>query len=96
VLRSVTAENVFSQWPGVEAASAGTNDDAECPVSADLVEWAEIIFVMEARHRRRMHEKFGSLLRDKKMVVLGIPDEYELMDPELVALFEAKVPAYLR
>jgi predicted protein tyrosine phosphatase len=95
VLRSVTAENVFSGYPGLDVRSAGTNPDAECPVSADLVEWAEIIFVMEAAHRRRMNEMFGSLLRDKKLVVLEVPDNYELMDPELVAIFKRKVPPHL-
>src|SRR5580692_11504336 len=38
-LRSPTAEAAFSNIQGVQALSAGTNPDAETPVSADLIEW---------------------------------------------------------
>ena len=95
-MRSPTAEAVFSQVSGIEALSAGTERNAEMQVSADLIEWAEIILVMETRHRKRLQEHFGSALRDKKLVVLGIADLYRYMDPELVAELKARVPGYLR
>ena len=50
-LRSTTGEEVFSEYEGIEAIGAGTNSDAETPVSGDLIEWADIIFVMEKSHR---------------------------------------------
>jgi predicted protein tyrosine phosphatase len=96
VLRSPTAEAVFSPRDGLEVLSAGTDDDAECPISADLTEWAEIIFVMEDVHRQRLNKKFGSSLRNKRIIVLGIPDNYEYMDPELVTLLETKVEKYIQ
>ena len=40
-LRSPTAEHVFADWPGIETASAGTGQDADCPVSAELIAWAK-------------------------------------------------------
>ena len=95
-LRSPTAEAVFSQYEGIEAISAGTNNDAETPVSGDLVEWADIVFVMEKAHRNRLMHRFRPLLKDKQVVVLGIPDDYEYMDPALVRLLEARVPRHLR
>jgi predicted protein tyrosine phosphatase len=95
MLRSPTAEEVFSAVPGLEATSAGTDDGAEVVVSGDLVEWADIILVMEDRHKRRMKEKFGKTLRDKKLVVLAIPDNYERMDTELVAILKQRVPPHL-
>ena len=95
-LRSPSAEVVFSSYRGVEAMSAGTNADAEVCVSADLIEWAEIIFVMEGVHRRRLNRRFGSVLRDKKIVVLGIPDEYGYMDEALVELLRQRVEPHLR
>lgn len=91
-LRSPTAENVFSQWPGVEAMSAGLNHDAVTPVSADLIEWAQVIVVMEKAHRNKLMKKFKDNLRGKKVVVLDIPDEYDYMQPELIQLLKAKVP----
>lgn len=34
---------------GIEVSSAGTSPEAACPVSADLLEWADQVFVMEER-----------------------------------------------
>ena len=95
-LRSPTAEVVFSDPPEIETASAGTSSDAETVVSADLVEWAEIIFAMETIHKRRLNERFSSLLRTRKLVVLGIPDNYEYMDKELIAVLHQKVMPHLK
>lgn len=94
-LRSPTAEQVFSTWPGVEVASAGLNDDAETPVSSELLEWAQIIFVMEKAHRNRLSKKFGAAIKNQRVICLDIPDEYEFMDPELVKRLRAKVPRHL-
>ena len=95
-LRSPTAEQVFSQWPGIECASAGVHSSADVPLSAELIEWASIIFVMEKAHRTKMSAKFRSHLHGKRIVVLGIPDEFEYMAPGLVLLLETKVGPYLR
>ncbi|HEX9199977.1 MAG TPA: low molecular weight protein tyrosine phosphatase family protein [Acidobacteriaceae bacterium] len=95
-LRSPTAEAIFAARGDVEALSAGTGSDAENPISADLVEWADIIFVMERIHRDRINEKFSSLVRGKRIIVLDIPDNYGYMDPELVAILERRVPQHLR
>lgn len=94
-LRSPTAEQVFADWPGIETLSAGTNNDAENPLSDEDVEWADIIFVMEKTHRNKMQQKYRSALKDKRLICLHIPDEYDYMDPALVLLLKAKVPQYL-
>jgi predicted protein tyrosine phosphatase len=94
-LRSPTAEAVFATCAGFETLSAGTSPDAETPVSGDLIEWADVIFAMESVHRRRLKQRFPPLLRNKKVVVLGIPDEYGYMDPTLVALLKSKVARWL-
>jgi predicted protein tyrosine phosphatase len=95
MLRSPTAEAVFSGRPGLEVSSAGTEADAECPVSADLVEWADDIFVMETYHLKRLRERFSDLLDQRRVVVLGIRDNYEYMDPELVEILKVKVTPHL-
>ena len=46
-LRSPTAEDVFSGWPGIEAISAGTDADAPRPLTKELVASADMIFAME-------------------------------------------------
>jgi predicted protein tyrosine phosphatase len=95
-LRSPTAEAVLSQYEGVEAIGAGTNTDADTPVSGDLIEWADVILVMENSHRNNISKKYKELLKGKKLAVLDIPDMYERMQPELVQLLKAKVPRYVR
>lgn len=94
-LRSPTAEQVFAQYSGLECMSAGTNNDAENPLSVELVEWAEIIFVMEKAHRKKLLSKFKRSLTSQRVICLDIPDEYEFMDPALVQLLKAKIPRFL-
>jgi predicted protein tyrosine phosphatase len=94
-LRSPTAEQVFANHPGIECASAGTNNDAENPLTPELIEWAEIIFVMEKAHRNKLTAKFKRHLAKARVICLDIPDEYECMDPELVRLLRAKVTRFL-
>jgi predicted protein tyrosine phosphatase len=94
-MRSPTAEAVFANRPAVEVLSAGTAPDAETAVSVELIDWADIIFAMEAVHRQRLQKQFGKLLENKKLIVLGIPDEYQYMDPELVRLLLNKVTPFL-
>lgn len=94
-LRSPTAEQVFAGWPGIEVASAGLAPDAENPVTPELLDLAQIVFVMERVHRSRLSAKFGAHLRGKRVVCLDIPDDYDFMAPELVRLLEARVPRHL-
>lgn len=87
---------MLADYAGVSAISAGTNSDAETPVSGDLIDWADVILVMERSHRSKVAKKFRSQLRGKKLAVLEIPDSYGFMDEELVRLIKAKVPKYVR
>lgn len=63
-LRSPTAEQVFSRREDLEVDSAGTNHDAENPLTADLVSWADLIFVMEKAHRSKLQRRFGRLWQE--------------------------------
>lgn len=95
-LRSPTAEAIFSDYPNVETDSAGLSPDAELRLSAEQVEWADAIFVMEAIHRQRLQKSFGKLLAGKKVIVLGIPDYYDYMEPALIKLLELRCASYLQ
>jgi predicted protein tyrosine phosphatase len=94
-LRSPTAEQVFCEREDLEVASAGLNNDAENPVTPELLEWASIIFVMEKTHRTKLQTKFRASLGGKRIICLDIPDDYDFMDPNLVRLLEARVPRFL-
>lgn len=94
-LRSPTAEAVFADHPGIEARSAGLDAACPRPLSAQLVGWADRLLVMEQRHRKIIKRRFGEALGDRPLIVLGIPDDYEFMQPELGALLKERVPPFL-
>ena len=94
-LRSPTAEQIFSNRDGIAVSSAGLNNDAENPVTPELLQWADVIFVMEKAHRNKLSSKFKAYLGNKKIICLDIPDEYEFMDPVLIRILEAKVSKFL-
>lgn len=94
--RSPTADQIFSEWPGVRCDSAGLSSDADAQVSSDQLDWADIIFVMEARQRVGLSRRWGKLLQGKRVISLDIPDSYGFMDPMLVELLVRKAGPHLR
>jgi predicted protein tyrosine phosphatase len=94
--RSPTAEQVFSEYDGLECSSAGLNHDAENPLTPELVEWAEIIFVMEREHKTKLSARFKEFLLGKRVICLDIPDKYQFMDQTLVGILKRKVGRHLQ
>jgi len=50
---------------------------------------------METEHKRELVRLFREEAKGRRIFVLGIPDDYEFMDPELVELITAGVRAAL-
>ena len=71
------------------------SSNARRKVSEDDIRWAEVIFVMEEKHKSRLAAEFTGLIENKTIHVLDIPDEYKYMDPELVEQLEQSVGALL-
>jgi len=94
-LRSPTAEQVFALHPDIQCASAGTNNDAENALTAELVVWAQVIVVMEKVHRAKVSKRFRRHLAGKRIVCLDIPDNYHFMQPELIGLLESRASRFL-
>ncbi|MCL2926217.1 MAG: low molecular weight protein tyrosine phosphatase family protein, partial [Trichodesmium sp. MAG_R04] len=95
-LRSPAAETIFSEYPDLEVDSAGLSRGAEIPLCSEVVQWADIIFVMEKSHQRKLSNKFQPWLKNKRVICLDIRDEYEYMQPELVELLKKKVLPLLK
>ena len=93
--RSPTAEKVFDGVNHLQARSAGTEPGARIKVTAGHIGWADLVFVMEKKHLRRLQEKFSDELSVKRVICLNIPDDYQFMQPELVELLQSAVPPYL-
>ena len=94
-LRSPTAEALFRDVPGWEVASAGTDRRAETPLTRDLLDWADVAVCMQKRHRDWIRAQFKGALPDTRILTLGIPDDYEFMDADLVLLLQRLVPGRL-
>lgn len=87
--RSPTAERLWRRDPRVSVRSAGTASSAARVLSWDDIAWADLVFVMEEKHKQRVLSLFTQ--GAPRIVVLDIPDEYGFMSPELIELLEAAV-----
>src|SRR5687768_6639078 len=92
--RSRTAEDIFKGTAGWEVRSAGTQAGARVRVTEGLVRWAEIVFVMERKHRDILQERFGETMVGRAVYCLDIADEFSYMDAELVELLRDRVGEY--
>ncbi|MBM3789081.1 MAG: phosphotyrosine protein phosphatase [Acidobacteria bacterium] len=95
--RSRTAQDIFGEDSRYEVLSAGTDacedDPDEQPVTADMVDWADLVFVMEEYHRRALSDRLPGC--ENKIVVLDIPDLFYRGDPRLVEILRQRVPPHL-
>jgi len=93
--RSPTAEAIYQNDPRVEVRSAGVSAAARRRVTEKLLLWADRVLVMEHEHKQRLREQFPELIHGLRIEVLDIPDDFEFMDPELVALIRIRVEPLL-
>ena len=94
--RSPTAEAIYKNRTDLNVRSAGTSSSAKTKLSAKAILWADLIFVMEKKHKEKMIEMFSSETEDKQIIILDIPDEYQFMDAELVEEIKTKVVIHLK
>jgi len=76
--RSPTAETLFKNHPVHNARSAGTSTQARIRVTQKLISWAEVIFVMERKHKDLLIQQFS--LANKQLIVLDIEDNYVMVN----------------
>jgi len=101
LLRSPTAAQIASKYR-YNTRSCGTSEYALIPLSVNLLEWAhKIIFMgqdnfdeaiatfsrLDAENNSPYYE---NMIRDKSSI-WAIPDKYEYMNPDLVAIIEDKL-----
>ena len=93
--RSPTAEKIWRRHPGLAVRSAGTSAAARRTVTAKDIDWADVIFVMEDKHKSRLLAAFPRPMQYKTVHILDIPDEYGYMDTDLVDMLRESVSAQL-
>jgi predicted protein tyrosine phosphatase len=90
MLRSATLAWMLSNDPyNYNVRAAGTEDFALVPVDKVLLEWADVVFFAEQKHKNKVYQKFGLL--NKVCYVMGVSDDYEFRHPELVRLFDMRL-----
>ena len=93
--RSPTAASLFKNSQLYVAKSAGTSDKARIKLTANLINWADQIFVMEKRHAAIIQQKYPDSIVGRSIVTLQISDDYQYMDPELIEILESRLAEYL-
>jgi predicted protein tyrosine phosphatase len=93
--RSATAERVFSKDPALEVLSAGTSDEAMVQVNQRMLEWADIVFVMDHDQVQALAKMFPGHPCLDEVVCLDILDNYHFLDPELVAILQERTRPHL-
>jgi len=86
---------LFKNHPGHQARSAGTSDKARIKVNEKLIAWADVIFVMERRHKQLLKQRFPLAIAEKPLIVLEIEDNYAYGDQELIGILKDKLEDYL-
>ena len=93
--RSRTAEELYQNFPGYVAKSAGTEPGSRQRVTEGLLGWADHIFVMETKHRDYLRAKFPDGIAGKRVICLRIPDDYTYNDPNLIDLLKASLSTHI-
>src|SRR6478736_5221574 len=94
--RSATAERIFGKDPLHDVRSAGTSEDAMVRVNGHMLDWADIVFIMDGEQQRDLARMFPNHPALAKIVCLHIRDQYDFLDPELVRLLEERTAPHLR
>lgn len=93
--RSPTAEAIFKYEPGLSVRSAGTASNAAHHVNSQDIDWAEVIFVMEKKHQEYIEKNFKDALKNKRLINLNVPDDFENVRENLDEILRREVGFHL-
>jgi predicted protein tyrosine phosphatase len=94
--RSRTAEDLYRGDERYEVRSAGIAPFAAVPLTRELLQWADRVFVMnehEDQHRTIIRMRFPDV--DRPVVDLDVLDRWHRNDPELVRLLVRRLRPHL-
>lgn len=93
--RSPTAERIYRTDARIAVRSAGISEKSPHRISAADIAWADLILVMEAEYASAIRTQFRRAALPP-IKSLDIPDEYGLMDAELIELIRVGVEDQIR
>jgi predicted protein tyrosine phosphatase len=59
-------------------AFAGTNNNARIRVNQKMIDWSDVLFVMERKHRDIIKKRF--IISHQPVIVPEIPDDYQFRE----------------
>lgn len=94
-VRSLTAEVLYRGRSDLEVRSAGVAEYAAAPLTAELFDWADQVFVFSPAQQRIVEARFGERGGGKRLVCLPLRDRFDYKSPELVSKLTRKLRRYL-
>lgn len=94
-VRSLTAQQLYRGRPDLEVQSAGITEHARVPLTQELFEWADHVFVFSKGQQRAIKRRYGDVFDTKPVVCLRLPDRFEYKSPKLVMALREKLGPYL-
>lgn len=93
--RSPTAVAIYKNDPRINVRSAGVSRQSKTALSHKLLEWADLILVMENKYKTRLLTIFPGI--DLSPIEnLDIPDVYGYMDEELIDVLRRGTDYHLK
>jgi predicted protein tyrosine phosphatase len=91
--RSPTAQELFKKNKGLKVKSTGVSPAAINPLTKELVEWSDEIYVMEVKYQNILLDLIPSA--KKKVKCLEIPDNYIRGQLKLRKFIIEKIKPYI-
>ncbi|TAE40148.1 MAG: protein tyrosine phosphatase [Cytophagia bacterium] len=88
--RSLTAEMIWKNDECWDVKSCGTSESSRIKINENLLNWADMVLIMEKKHLSMIRQKFPNVAQNKPIRVLYIADVFELMDDKLIELLRSK------
>ncbi len=93
--RSRTAEYIFKNDQRFNLRSVGLSPKSERQIKEADIKWANLIFVMEDGQKTRILGTFKDM-EIPPIEVLGIQDEFEYLDEELIEMLTERINSTLK
>ena len=94
-VRSTTAELVYATRPDLEVRSAGVAEYAAVPLTQEMFDWADQIFVFSKWQLQLVQERFQSFTANKPVVCINVTDRFEYKSPKLIKKLTGRLEPYL-
>ena len=76
--------------------SGGLSPKGNHQVNEKDIQWADLIIFMESWHKYKLMAQYRGTVQFPVTEVLGVPDEYQYMDEELIEMLESQIDHLLK